>query len=42
MFRLANEALWFEILLKLKERISNREYYSYFMMNFSYFNLNFL
>lgn len=24
MFRLANEALWFEILLKLKERISNR------------------
>lgn len=41
MFTLANEALWFEILLKMKELVIE-QYYSYFMMNFSYFNLIFL
>ena len=38
MFTLANEALWFEILLKMKELVIEQ----YFMMNFSYFNLIFL
>ena len=38
MFTVANEALGFEILLKMKELVIEQ----YFMMNFSYFNLIFL